>query len=217
MVASVAQLAPKYSRPPANTMTPPTALIVHHPGSSAPQWLRRLASTPNRRILPVLDRIDTHENATDARRAAISVAFPTTESLESVGAATNDTQMRPEPELGGSTEIIKAVYRAFHMSSSRNRESIRRFGLDWTRMGEASGIAGSSRPEVQGCFLMAEEEIDWFLTINNTGGTVDLWRVDGVDEGRMVESPNGYWYLPERVPPSQLTLEMFDLPSRRAF
>jgi hypothetical protein len=107
------------------------------------------------------------------------------------------------------------VYRMFHMSSTRNRESIRQFGLDWTRMGAAPGIAGSSRPEVAGCFLMAEEEIDWFLTINNTGGPVDVWRVDGIDEGRMVENPNGYWYLPERVAPSMLALVMTDLPSRR--
>jgi hypothetical protein len=92
-----------------------------------------------------------------------------------------------------TTERITVVYRAFHMSSSRNRESIRRFGLDWTLMGDAPGIAGSKRPEVEGCFLMAEEEIDWFLTINNTGGAVDVWRVSGVDEERMIENPNGYW------------------------
>ena len=82
-------------------------------------------------------------------------------------------------------------------------------------MGDAPGIAGSNRPEVEGCFLMAEEEIDWFLTINNTGGAVDVWRVSGVDEYRMIENPNGYWYLPEPVPSSQLSLEMTDLPSRR--
>lgn len=83
-------------------------------------------------------------------------------------------------------------------------------------MGAAPGIAGSTRPEAEGCFLMAEEEIDWFLSINNTGGPVDVWRVDGVDESSMIESSNGYWYLPERVSPSALTLEMSDLPSRRS-
>jgi hypothetical protein len=63
---------------------------------------------------------------------------------------------------------------------------------------------------------MAQEEIDWFLTMNNTGGAVDVWRVNGVEEDQMIEGPNGHWYLPEPVPPSQLTLEMTDLPSPRA-
>lgn len=64
----------------------------------------------------------------------------------------------------------------FHVSSVANRRSIGAHGLDWTRMGAAPGIAGSRSPEVEGCFLAGEEDVDWFvLTINNTGGPVDVW------------------------------------------
>lgn len=37
--------------------------------------------------------------------------------------------------------------RAFHVTSSRNRESIGLVGLDWERMAASPGIAGSLRPE----------------------------------------------------------------------
>lgn len=73
-------------------------------------------------------------------------------------------------------------------------------------MGTASGIAGSTSPEVEGIFLCSEMEVGWFVDMNNTGGPVDVWAVDGVDEQDMVESPNGYWYLPAPIPPDRLTL-----------
>jgi hypothetical protein len=41
----------------------------------------------------------------------------------------------------------------FHGSSVANRESIAKHGLDWTRMGVAPGMAGSQKPEVEGCFV----------------------------------------------------------------
>lgn len=45
-------------------------------------------------------------------------------------------------------------------------------------------IAGSSAPEQAGCFLCLNDfEMEWFVkTINTTGGPVDVWAVDGVDE-----------------------------------
>jgi hypothetical protein len=99
------------------------------------------------------------------------------------------------------------VSRLLHVSSTRNRESISRHGLDWARMGAARGIAGSERPEVDGIFLCRNDfEADWFVRMNNTGGPVDVWGVDGVDEAELVESGNGYAHLPARIPPGQLTL-----------
>lgn len=55
-----------------------------------------------------------------------------------------------------------------------NRQSIAQHGLDWTRMSAAPGIAGSRRPEVEGIFVCRdEEEAEFFLQINNTGGPVE--------------------------------------------
>ena len=94
--------------------------------------------------------------------------------------------------------------RHFHVTSSLNRESIRRFGLDWERMGAARGIAGSTVPEVEGVFL--DEHADFFVRINNTGGPVDVWAVDGIERESLVESPNGFSYFPGPIGSEQLTL-----------
>jgi hypothetical protein len=101
------------------------------------------------------------------------------------------------------------VSRLFHVTSSLNRESIQAHGLDWRRMGAARGIAGSSAPEQAGCFLCLNEfEMEWFVkTINTTGGPVDVWAVDGVDEKDLVESPEGALLLAQadrRAPPHAL-------------
>jgi len=77
--------------------------------------------------------------------------------------------------------------RLFHVTSSRNRESIRTYGLDWTRMADARGIAGSRAPEQEGCFVcLGEFEMEWFVDMNNTGGTVDV--VDDLVEFEAVVS-----------------------------
>jgi hypothetical protein len=94
----------------------------------------------------------------------------------------------------------------FHVSSSANRASIRAHGLDWARMGAARGIAGSTRPEVEGCFLADEHELPFFVRMNNTGGAVDVWAVQGIAEDRLVTSPTGYRYFPGVVEPAAVTL-----------
>jgi hypothetical protein len=74
-------------------------------------------------------------------------------------------------------------------------------------MKDAPGIAGSRRPEQDGCFLCLDEwEVDWFVSMNNTGGPVDVWAVDGVDEKELVESPEGHHYLASPIPPERLSL-----------
>jgi hypothetical protein len=103
----------------------------------------------------------------------------------------------------------------FHVTSRRNRGSIRTHGLDWTRMADAVGIAGSHEPEQEGCFLCRNNwEVDWFLRINNTGGPVDVWAVDDVDEADLVQSPEGHFYVPYRLPPQRLSLIQEDVPPR---
>lgn len=100
----------------------------------------------------------------------------------------------------------------FHVTSSRNRGSIATHGLDWTRMAEASGIAGSREPEQEGCFVCRDEhEAEWFVRLNNTRGPVDVWAVGGVDLGELIESPEGYLYVPRRVPPECLRLVKEDI------
>src|SRR5260221_10739312 len=85
----------------------------------------------------------------------------------------------------------------FHLSSAANRDSILAHGLDWTRMGAAPGIAGSTAPEADGVFLCEGEfEVQFFTQMNNTGGPVDVWAVAGIDEQELVESGNGFRYYP---------------------
>jgi hypothetical protein len=106
----------------------------------------------------------------------------------------------------------------FHVSSVLNRQSIARHGLDWTRMRAARGIAGSRRPEVEGVFVCrGKEEADFFLQLNNTDGAVDLWSVDGVDEGLLLDNGNGFVYLPGLIPAARVHLVRSDIPPQPRF
>jgi hypothetical protein len=94
----------------------------------------------------------------------------------------------------------------FHVSSAANRESIRAHGLDWTRMGAAPGIAGSSAPEAHGVFLCADDFAGFFVRMNNTGGPVDVWAVTGIGEEQMIDNGNGFLYFPGRISAGQISL-----------
>jgi len=95
----------------------------------------------------------------------------------------------------------------FHVSSVRNRESIQAHGLDWTRMSGAWGIAGSRQPEVDGIFLSPDHfTAQFFVRMNNTGGTVDIWAVDDVDPNDLIESGNGFSYVSYRIDRQRPTL-----------
>jgi hypothetical protein len=94
----------------------------------------------------------------------------------------------------------------FHVSSAANRESIRMHGLDWTRMGAARGIAGSTVPEADGVFLCQDFMVEFFVGINNTGGPVDVWAVSGIDEEQMLDNGSGFFYFPGRIPAGEVTL-----------
>lgn len=80
-------------------------------------------------------------------------------------------------------------------------------------MSVARGIAGSHSAEVEGCFLAVSEwEADYFIELNNTGGPVDLWRVDGVAPTDLVTTDSGYSFLPSKIAREQLTLLRTDIP-----
>ena len=99
-----------------------------------------------------------------------------------------------------------------HVSSTRNRDSIRAHGLDRRRMGDAPGIAGSTRPEQDGVFVCRDEfECEFFVSMNNTGGPVDVWALGGVSEDELVQSPEGFLYLPRAVPVAALRLARTDV------
>lgn len=103
------------------------------------------------------------------------------------------------------TEIM--AISAYHVSSSLNRESIRERGLDWRRMGAAPGIAGSREPEAEGCFLaLGEYECRLFVHMNNTGGPVDVWRVEDVDPEDLITSRQGYSLYEGVIDPDRITL-----------
>jgi hypothetical protein len=99
------------------------------------------------------------------------------------------------------------------VTSVANRLSIAEHGLDWRRMGAAPGIAGSRRPEQEGCFLAPDEwTASYFVEMNNTDGPVDVWGVDLPAEAELTESPEGYGYFPGVIPPERLQLLRKDIP-----
>ena len=57
----------------------------------------------------------------------------------------------PHPFNTSAVNARSAPY--WHVTSSRNRQSILEHGLDWRRMAFAPGVAGSPVPEQEGCFL----------------------------------------------------------------
>jgi len=103
----------------------------------------------------------------------------------------------------------------FHVSSRRNRESIAENGLDWRLMSDAPGIAGSSSPEVAGVFLCVDRfEADYFVRVNNTGGPVDVWQIDGIKLEELLDAGSGYVYLPRPVHPRLVRLTAGDVQHR---
>lgn len=104
----------------------------------------------------------------------------------------------------------------WHVTSSLNRASIRRHGLDWRFMSLAPGIAGSRRPEQEGCFLCRDEfELSFFVQMNNTGGTIDVWEVADLEQESFVESSTGFAYYPGVIGTDQIRLLHQDLPGGR--
>jgi hypothetical protein len=105
----------------------------------------------------------------------------------------------------------------FHATRSANRESIDRYGLDWRRMGDVPGIAGSRRPERDGVFLCRRlQDAHWFADMPRDDVT-DIWaaRLDGVwleaEAGGGVDLD---WALcPRPIPRSDLELLNADIAS----
>jgi hypothetical protein len=103
--------------------------------------------------------------------------------------ASRQVETVSEPGLDLDPGYPAAMPLHYHVTSVLNRESVSRSGIDWQRLGAAPGIAGSRRPEQQGCFLVADESmVDWFVGLNNTGGAVGVWEVHGIAADDLVQS-----------------------------
>lgn len=120
----------------------------------------------------------------------------------------SQTQARVVAAVHAIPIYSSSVNRMFHVSSARNRASIQAHGLDWARMSGTRGIAGSRQPEVvDGIFLSPDNfTAQFFVRMNNTGGPVDIWAVDDVDPNDLIESGNGFSYVPYRINRQRLTL-----------
>jgi hypothetical protein len=97
----------------------------------------------------------------------------------------------------------------FHATAAANRASIQAHGLDWRRMGEAPGIAGSPVPEAEGIFLFEElEEATFFVEMAELkgDGPFDIWEVSLPDGARLEDGDAGFLYTPDSIPPDRLRL-----------
>jgi hypothetical protein len=129
--------------------------------------------------------------------------------------------------VGGRRRHMFLVKRAngiwFHATRSENRESIRRFGLDWKRMGSVPGIAGSSEPEWPGVYLCQWlQDAHWFARMPRRDYT-DIWAARLNDdvwlEGAHDASGGGddHWMIcSEPIAADRLELIETDIPSGRA-
>lgn len=106
-------------------------------------------------------------------------------------------------------EVFQGTGQMFHVTATANRESIRRHGLDWRRMGAVPGIAGSTRPELPAVFACDErEDISFFLDIART--PADVWAIDV--RGLWAENgPDGWWIISRPIGPDRLTLAERDV------
>jgi hypothetical protein len=90
-----------------------------------------------------------------------------------------------------------------HVSSTPNRESILQYGLDWTRMLDQPGIAGSESGE-GACVFLARDI--WEVTL------VEDLELDDIGEWRDAPPPgpyrqmDGFLCTTQPIPPDRLRL-----------
>src|SRR5581483_11306406 len=92
----------------------------------------------------------------------------------------------------------------FHVSAAANRDSIRQYGLDWTRMGAAPGVAGSREPELAAVFL-CDSSFDVGFHLRMARVPSDVWAVD-VTGFWLETGPHGWLIAPRTIPAARLRL-----------
>jgi len=100
-----------------------------------------------------------------------------------------------------------------HVTAAANRDSIRRHGLDWSRMSAAAGIAGSQKPELPAVFV-CDDRFGASFFLQMARAPSDVWevRVDGL---WLESGPSGWWIIPHPVGPDRLRLAEQDVPAGR--
>jgi hypothetical protein len=114
-----------------------------------------------------------------------------------------------------------------HVTPSVNRESIRKHGLDWRRMGATHGVAGVEgvelTPEAPGIFLCEEDwtEVQWFaeMAIGQGHPAVDMWAVELPDDAELVpyDGSPGYSLHPQPIPRTAIRLIRADWTPKSRF
>jgi hypothetical protein len=92
----------------------------------------------------------------------------------------------------------------FHTTATANRDSILDHGLDVTRMGRPTGIAGSPTPEQDGVQLVTHLDEAWWYATFPSHTEIDIWGVDM--EGLELEETSEGWIARSPIPPDRLTL-----------
>lgn len=83
--------------------------------------------------------------------------------------------------------------------------------LAWQKPPASLGAGARRRT---GCLCAsAASTLTLFVGMNNTGTRVDLWAIDGLDEGQLVESENGFLYVPGGIAVEMITLVEMNLDS----
>jgi hypothetical protein len=135
--------------------------------------------------------------------------------VQEVCAALARERRWPNGWLRRSTlEIFKGSDDMFHVTAVANRSSILRYGLDWTRMGDAPGITGSRRFELPVIFACdSREESESFMRIAKFPSDIWAIRVGGL---WIENGPDGWWILAHSVEPSRLSVVGSDTLLKRA-
>lgn len=108
-------------------------------------------------------------------------------------------------------EIVAGRGQRVHATAAANRDSIRRHGLDWNRMGPAPGLAGSTTPELPAIFVCDDLDDAGFL-LHMTRVPTDVWLVD-VDGLWLENGPSGWQVISYPVAARRLTLLRRDIPA----
>ncbi len=138
-----------------------------------------------------------------SRTCGVDVSDPW---VQAVGAALTRERAWPSGRRH-DLDVRKGSGELFHVTASRNRDSIREHGLDWTRM-TGRGIAGSSGPELDAVFLCDSlDDAEFFIWMGSE--PVDVWGV-GVDGYWLESGPDGWWIISERIPSERLRLAVSD-------
>ena len=95
----------------------------------------------------------------------------------------------------------------YHATATRNRSSIQRHGLDWSRM-VSPGIAGSLAAETAGVFLCSDlERAEWFAGMCRDA-TADIWSAtlhDVWPESAPAGNGGAHWMICPHLPARDLS------------